>query len=57
VVPDETFGQELECHESMELGVLGLVDDADTAAAQFLNDPVMRDALAYQREDYPVRAF
>src|SRR5437867_7608483 len=40
--------QELECDESLEAGILRLVDHTHAPAAQFLKDPVMRDALAYQ---------
>ena len=38
--------QELECNETVQAGVLGLVDDTHPAAPQLLNDAVMRDGLA-----------
>ena len=39
-------GQEFQGDEAPKLGVLGLVDDAHPAAAQFLDDAVVRDGLA-----------
>src|SRR5579862_408355 len=38
--------QELEGNKAMQAGVLGLVDHTHSAAAQFLDDAVMRDRLA-----------
>ena len=40
------IGQELERYETVELGVLGLVDHAHAAAAQLFENPVMRNGLA-----------
>ena len=40
------FGQELESHKAMQPGVLGLVDDTHPAAAQLLDDAIVRDGLA-----------
>jgi hypothetical protein len=39
-------GQELESYEPAELYVLGFVDHTHAAAAQFLDDAVVRDGLA-----------
>jgi hypothetical protein len=39
-------GQELEGDEPVEPGVFGLVNHTHTAAAQLLDDAVMRDGLA-----------
>src|SRR2546425_9570424 len=38
--------QELECNEAVQAGVLGLVDDTHTGAAQLLDDAVMRNGQA-----------
>src|SRR5947207_4474576 len=38
--------QELQPNEAMQAGVLGLVHNAHAAAAEFLNDAVVRDGLA-----------
>ncbi len=38
--------KELESHEAAEFHVLGFVDDAHPAAAQLLDDAVVRDGLA-----------
>ena len=40
------FGQEFERDEAMQPRVLGLVHHAHSAAAQFLDDAVVRDGLA-----------
>ena len=40
------IGKELESDEAMQSRVLSLVDHAHAAAAQLLDDPVMRDGLA-----------
>ena len=40
------FGKELQRDETVEARVLGFVDHAHAAAAQLLQDPVMRDGLA-----------
>jgi hypothetical protein len=39
-------GQELEATKAVQLYVLGLVDDAHPAAAQLLDDAVVRDGLS-----------
>ena len=38
--------QELERDESLELGVLGLIDRTHAAATEFFRDAVVRDGLA-----------
>ena len=38
--------EKLECHETVQSGVLGLVDHTHTATAEFLDDEVVRDGLA-----------
>jgi hypothetical protein len=46
-------GQELESNKPAELHILSLVDNTHTAAAQLLDDAVMRDGLAdHWRESY-----
>jgi hypothetical protein len=45
------FGQELECHKTTKLGVLGLVDHTHPTAAEFLDDAVVRDSLADHRKE------
>ena len=40
------FGQKLQCDKSTKLCVLSLVNDAHPAAAQLLDDAVVRDGLA-----------
>ncbi len=45
-VPGEILGDELEGDRPLEPDVLGLVDDAHPAAAQLLEDAVVRDRLA-----------
>src|SRR5256885_5533526 len=40
------FRQELQSHESAKARVLGLIDNTHAAAAEFLNDAVVRDGLA-----------
>src|SRR5713101_4368211 len=42
----DVIGQKLQGHKSVEGHVLGLVDHAHAAAAQLLDDPVVRDGLA-----------
>ncbi len=37
--------QKLECDKAVEPGVFGFVDNAHTAATQFLDDAVVRNAL------------
>ncbi len=39
-------GKELQGNETVELDVLGLVDHSHAAAAEFLQDAVMRDGLS-----------
>jgi hypothetical protein len=46
LVPRQFIGQKLQGNEPAKLGVLGFVDHAHAAAAQLLNDAVMRDGLA-----------
>jgi hypothetical protein len=41
-------GQELQGDRATKLGVLSLVDHAHPAAAQLLDDAVMRDGLPYK---------
>ncbi len=38
-------GQELESHKAIEFDILGLIDDTHPAAAQLLDDAVVRDGL------------
>jgi hypothetical protein len=38
--------KELESHETVESGILGLIDNTHAASAQLLNDAVMRDGVA-----------
>src|SRR5215472_4880633 len=45
-VMGHVFGQELERDQAAELQVLSFVHDAHTAAAQLLEDPVVRNGLA-----------
>src|SRR5437899_2563160 len=40
------FREKLESDKATEFDVFGLVDDSHTAAAQLLDDAVMRDGLA-----------
>src|SRR6266702_3723879 len=51
----ETFGQELECDEAVEFGVLGFVDHTHAATTQLLHDAVMRDGLADHVDGSPTR--
>jgi hypothetical protein len=44
-------GQEFESNEATEVSVLGLVNNTHPAAAQFLDDAVVRDGLADQPRD------
>ena len=47
------FGQELQRDKSVEGYVLGLVDDAHPAAAELLDDAIVRDGLVdHWRESY-----
>ena len=41
----EFFGQELQCDEAVKRGVLSLVDHTHPAAAELLDDVVVRDKL------------
>ena len=45
-IAGHVVGQELQSHEAAKLGVLGLVDDAHTAAAELLDDAVVGNGLA-----------
>jgi len=38
--------QELECNQSLQTGILGLVDDTHAAATELLEDPIMRNGTA-----------
>ncbi len=40
------FGQEFKCDKTMQPSVLGLVDHTHSAAAQLLDNAVVRDGLA-----------
>ena len=44
-VPGEIVGQKFQSYEAPEFDVFGFVDDSHTAAAEFLDDPVVRDGL------------
>jgi hypothetical protein len=44
-VISDIFGQELQRDEAAEFSVLSLVDNSHAAAAEFLDDAVMRDHL------------
>ena len=44
------FGQKLQGDKTVESGVLGLVDHTHAAAAEFLDDAIVRDGLADQFE-------
>jgi hypothetical protein len=46
-------GQELQGDETTEPGILGLEDDTHPAAAQLLDDSVVRDGLADHGEQNP----
>src|SRR5271169_3198692 len=46
LIPGNVLRQELEGDKAMEAGVLGFVDDAHAAGAEFLEDAVVRDGLA-----------
>ena len=43
------FGQELERHKTIELGVLSLVHNTHAAAAQLFDDAVVREALINEK--------
>ena len=45
LVAGHVFGKELQSDETMEGRVLSFIDHAHAAAAQFLDDAVMRDGL------------
>jgi hypothetical protein len=42
----DLVGQKLESDEAAELDVFGLVDHTHAAAAEFLDDTIVRDGLA-----------
>ena len=44
----QIFREKFQRDEASEPGVLGLVDDTHAAAAEFLDDPVVRDGLIQQ---------
>jgi Mrp family chromosome partitioning ATPase len=46
----ENIGQDLDGYLAVEVRVHGPVDAAHTAAAQLIDDPVMRDGFADHRE-------
>jgi hypothetical protein len=46
LVLGHAFGQELQSHETVKGRVLGLVNHTHSAAAQLLDDAVVRDGLA-----------
>jgi hypothetical protein len=43
------FGQEFQSHEAVEFNVLGLVHDTHAAAAELLDNAVVRDGLPDER--------
>jgi hypothetical protein len=45
--------QELERDEAAQTGVLGLVDDTHSAAAELCKDAIVRDGLAYHSDPIP----
>ena len=45
----DVIGKELKCHETVQAGVLSFVDHTHPAAAQFLDDAIMREGLADHR--------
>jgi hypothetical protein len=47
--------QELEGDEAMQPGILGLVDHAHAAAAEFLDNAIVRDGLADHGEARKLR--
>ncbi len=44
--------QEFQRHKAVQGSVLSLINHPHTAAAEFLNDPVMRNSLADQRSSF-----
>jgi hypothetical protein len=42
----EFFRQELQSHKTVEPGVLGLIDNTHTSAAELLDNAVVRDGFA-----------
>ena len=48
-IPRELFGDELERHGTVQPRVFGFVDDAHAAAAELLDDAVVRERLTDQR--------
>ncbi len=46
LVAEQMWGEEFQSHGAVELGVVGLVDDAHPAFAEFFGDLVVRDGLA-----------
>src|SRR6266576_4427081 len=49
-ITGNVVGQELQGDEAAKLGVLGLVDHTHSAAAQFLQDAIVRNGLAQQEK-------
>ena len=45
-VPGDFIGQEFQSDETMQLQILGLIDDTHSPAAEFFDDAVMGDSLA-----------
>jgi len=45
-VAGNSFGQEFECYETMKARVLSFIDHTHAAAAEFLDDAVVRNGLA-----------
>jgi hypothetical protein len=45
-IASDVFGEKLESDRASEVGIFGFVDDAHSAAAEFFEDPVVRDGLA-----------
>ena len=44
----EIIGEEFERDESVEASVLGLINDAHAAPAEFFNDAVVRNSLSHE---------
>ena len=48
--------EELQRHHAAELGILGLIDDTHAAAAQLLQDAIVRNGLANHARNQPLGA-
>jgi hypothetical protein len=46
MVPRQGFGQEFECGEAVQLGILGLVDHTHPAATKLLQNPIVGNGFA-----------